>query len=412
MATNPGAQLAHFDKRPFFEQVLAHGRAQGLIDDERLAGIRREGAKGIVQLAGFFSTAHLRPELEAARIRLVTLVSLALAMGSGGELSVATDLLRHKTLLSLSKAGADALRSLLGLPQDLWLEPPVPIAQFEKPMLSFWTLDQPMTLERFLTEKAQREHILAQHELCYWLAGRLGVSRQHLQMHESCESVINSAMLLLFVDKAPRAFFSPNQFMKLHAAAAKRRKHDFPALSAWLAAAPAALRPLLEAARQHFIDTVLPALKTTPAQAFVHGVDSGPSSSVFYFEAGGLDELAHHDQEQEALWRRLTGGKSTDPYVLNTLLLTVAAGMEPRPSLRKKDALELQARYRQDGPNDEGVLRFIQQIAPFQIQSDLTHLWQDDLGPEARDHLDDDDPDRVLSYLFDTCVVSFKKPAR
>lgn len=402
--------LATVDTRPFFEQVLGHGRALGLIDDERLAGIRREGAKGIVQLAGFFSTAHLRPELEAARARLVTLVSLALEIGSQGRLADATELLRQRTLLSLSKAGADALRDLLSLPQDLWLEPPIPVARFEKPMLSFWTLDQPMTLERYQAEKDRRDAIRAQHELSYWLAGRLGVSRQHLQMNESCEAVINSALLLLLVEKAPTKFFSPNQFIKLHAAAAKKRKLDFHALAAWTEAAPPAFRPLLDAARQHFIDQVLPVLRSAPASAFLHGVDAGPLNSVFFFEADALDELTHHDQEKEALWRRITGGKGADPYVLCTLLLTVAAGMEPRPALRKKDALELHERYRQGGLNDDVVLTFIEQIVPFQMQSDVARLWNEDLGPDARDHLDDD-VDRALRYLHDTCIASFKRPA-
>lgn len=407
---NAKTHLATVDTRPFFDQVLSHGRAKGLIDDERLAGICREGAKGIVQLAGFFSTAHLRPELEAARARLVTLVSLALAMGSEGRLADATELLRQRTLLSLSKAGADALRGLLALPQDLWLEPPIPVARFEKPMLSFWTLDQPMTLERYQAEKRRRESILAQHELSYWLAGRLGVSRQHLHMNESCEAVINSALLLLLLEQAPKKFFSPNQFIKLHAAALKKRKLDFHALQAWTEAAPPALRPLLDEARQHFIDKVLPVIRSAPAAAFLHGVDAGPLSSVFYFEADALDELTHHDQEKETLWRRITGGKGADPYVLCTLLLTVAAGMDARSSLRKKDALELCERYRQSGFSDEGVLTFVQQIVPFQMQSDVARLWNEDLGPDARDHLDDADIDRALRYLHDTCIATFKSP--
>lgn len=410
---NATTHLATVDTRPFFEQALAHGRARRLIDDERLAGIRSEGAKGIVQLASFFSTSHLRPELEAARTRLVTLVSLALEMASGGDLAVATELLRQKTLLSLSKAGADALRSLLSLPQDLWLEPPVPIAQFEKPMLSFWTLDQPMSFERFQAEKAQREHVRAQHELCYWLAERLGVSRKNLQMHESCEAVINSVMLLLLTEKAPKKFFSPNQFIKLHSAAAKKRKHDFYALPALTEAAPPSLRPVLDEARQRFVEKVLPILKSNSAAAFFHGVDAGPLSSVFYFEADALDELTHHDQEKETLWRKITGGKGTDPYVLCTLLLTVAAGMEPRSTLRKKDALELVARYREHGfNNDEGLATFIQQVVPFQMQSDVTRLWNEDLGPDARDHLDNDDVDYVLSYLHDTCSATFLSPRK
>jgi hypothetical protein len=132
---------------------------------------------------------------------------------------------------------------------------------------------------------------------------------------------------------------------------------------------------------------------------------------VFFFEADGMEELAHHDQEKESLWRKLTGGKGADPYVLNTLLLTVAARMEPLARLRKKDALLLWERYREHDFNDQGVLNFIEQVVPFQMQSDLKRLWNTDLGPDARDSFDDDDVDQVLGYVYDNCVVSFKRPA-
>mgnify|MGYP007095742936 FL=1 len=94
--------IATVDSRPYFERALCHARAEGLVDAARLEAIHREGAKGIVQLAAYFSTANLRPELEAARTRLVTLVGLALEAESGGKLDVAARLLRDKTLLALS----------------------------------------------------------------------------------------------------------------------------------------------------------------------------------------------------------------------------------------------------------------------------------------------------------------------
>jgi hypothetical protein len=77
-----------------------------------------------VQLAAHFSTANLRPALEAARTRLVTLVGLALEAESGGKLDVAARLLRDKTLLALSKAGADRLRRLHALPTERLLGAP------------------------------------------------------------------------------------------------------------------------------------------------------------------------------------------------------------------------------------------------------------------------------------------------
>ena len=58
--------LATVDTRPYFERVLRHALKEGLVDAARLDAIRREGAKGIVQLATYFGTPNLRPSLEAA----------------------------------------------------------------------------------------------------------------------------------------------------------------------------------------------------------------------------------------------------------------------------------------------------------------------------------------------------------
>ncbi|MBW8457349.1 MAG: hypothetical protein K0M58_02730, partial [Thiobacillus sp.] len=76
--------LATFDSRPFFDKALRYGVQQGLITPERLLGIQTDFSKGIVQIANFFGTAHLRPELELALRRMVNLVSLYLEDMAGG----------------------------------------------------------------------------------------------------------------------------------------------------------------------------------------------------------------------------------------------------------------------------------------------------------------------------------------
>jgi len=38
-------------------------------------------------------------------------------------------------------------------------------------------------------------------------------------------------------------------------------------------------------------------------------------------------------------------------------------------------------------------------------------MWEDDLGPEARQQLDSDDTTLVMNYLQDTCRASWKKKA-
>ena len=152
--TTPAQAIATVDSRPYFERVLRHALKESLIDAARLDGIRREGAKGIVQLASFFSTANLRPELEAARGRLVTLVGLALEAESGGKLDVAARLLRDKTLLALSKAGADRLRRLHALPTERLLGAPEIFRESEKEFLDQCTSEPVITYARYQIGRA------------------------------------------------------------------------------------------------------------------------------------------------------------------------------------------------------------------------------------------------------------------
>ena len=57
------------------------------------------------------------------------------------------------------------------------------------------------------------------------------------------------------------------------------------------------------------------------------------------------------------------------------------------------------------------MARFIDNVVPFEYQADIRRMWDDDLGPEARVHLDSDDEARVLDYLQETCRASWKKRA-
>ena len=66
------AEIALFENRPFFEKALRYGIQHGLIDSAKLQAIRTEAPKGMVQIARYFGTEYLRPELETARLRMVT----------------------------------------------------------------------------------------------------------------------------------------------------------------------------------------------------------------------------------------------------------------------------------------------------------------------------------------------------
>ena len=117
-AANVGSGMALFDERPFFEKALAYGVAHGLIGAERIEALRTEAPKGMVQIARYFGTEYLRPDLEKARERMVNLVSLYLQDSCEGDLHRAALALRDHSLLSRSKGGSDILKAMIAMPQN------------------------------------------------------------------------------------------------------------------------------------------------------------------------------------------------------------------------------------------------------------------------------------------------------
>lgn len=400
--------LTTVDTRPYFERVLCHALQTGVVDNTRLDALRREGAKGIVQLATYFGTPNLRPELEAARTRLVTLVGLALEAESGGKIEVAGCLLRDKTLLALSKAGADRLRKLHTLPTERLLGAPEVFRESEKDFLARCTADTPMTYARYLAEQVTRERNKDYIDATYWLVGRLGVAREDAdEWHVFCESVINSALLVLLCERKPAGFFSVERFMKLHEAARKKRSASVPALDAWLEEAPQGVRKLLQRESARFVAEVLPVIREFSATEIYRNQDR--FSGLFFFDTSSVNEITHHDKACAEAWTRITGNQGEHTDVQCGVLLMVATGLEPTRSLLKRDATRIWDRFRESGFDEAAVARFIDNVVPFEYQSDVRRLWEDDLGPEASLQLDSDDTTLVMNYLQDTCRAGWKK---
>ena len=78
--------LSLHDARPFFEKALAHGVQHGVIDTTTLDAIQEQAPRGMVQIARYFGSEFLRPELEKARERMVNLVSLYLQESCDNDL--------------------------------------------------------------------------------------------------------------------------------------------------------------------------------------------------------------------------------------------------------------------------------------------------------------------------------------
>ena len=165
------------------------------------------------------------------------------------------------------------------------------------------TSEPVITYARYLAEHAARERNQHYIDAAYWLAERFGVGRADAQdWHVFCESVINSALLVLFTEKKPGGFFSVDRFTKLADAARKKRGAGFGLLDAWLAEAPPAIRRLLERECTRFSAEVLPILRDTPATEIYRNQDR--FSGLFFFDAHSVSEITHHDKARAEEWQK------------------------------------------------------------------------------------------------------------
>lgn len=410
----PTHALTAFDARPFFARALRHGVEHGLIGADRLAAVEDEFAKGIVQIANYFGTAHLRPNLELAAQRMIRLVSLFLEEQSSGDLHVAAALLRDRTLLSLSKGGSEMLKRLHAMPRST-----VAGGEAEESQHAF--LDQQtasarLTLADYENEVAVRRDVQLHIGFLDWLARKLGASSKDAR--DDADGMVHSAMLVLFVDGAELKFPTPSGFVRLVAAARRARsKLNARRLDAFLVDAPDDYRRLTQEAMQRFVADVLPFIRraATSADALLNA----ESPYYFYTRVDIDDSGKEYTRLVAREWARVTRGEDDNPAVLASIFLFVASGFPAKALMLQREAKALIAAFRARGFDSPAVLDYIDTHAPEALRADLRRSWEDDLKIEAEGRLADDDPAmpdthmaRALDYLRTTCNVSWKKALR
>jgi len=407
--------LTTFDNRPFFDKALRHGVQQEIITPERLHSIQTDFAKGIVQIANYFGTAHLRPELELALKRMVNLVSLYLEDLSGGDLRIAANSLRDKTLLSHSKAGSDMLKRLHAMPDSPLMIDRAASPESQRALLDEKTAADTISLADYRSEYALRQEHQNTIDFAFWLARKMGVPRDDV---DDADSLIRSAMLVFFVDQAELKLPTRTAFVRLIKAAkqAKARWNE-DRLTAFLKEAPTEFQQLARRAMDRFIEKDLPQIRaaSSTADKLLYG-----ASGAMYFVSESLDEdVREYDRLVAKEWDRVTRGEADDPAVVATVFLFVAAGLPPKASMLLREAKEIIRVFRTSGFDSPAVIRFIGDHAPEAIREDLQKSWTDDLKREAEDQLADIDPnwpdihmERALEYLRRTCRVAWKGRSR
>ena len=373
-ASQPDASgIALFDERPFFEKALAHGLQHGIIDSDKLTAIRTDAPKGMVQIARYFGSEFLRPELEKAKDRLINLVGLNLQHSSGGDLQAAAQALREHSLLSRSKGGSDLLKALIVMPQNthFGMADARSFSDEHIPLLERWTLK---SYADYQAEYAKRKQVADVVDAAIWCAAQYELDIDALQEEgKDAEAVIRTALLLGLSKRTEMPDWPAfNQLIT-----ALRKKYaagvQLPPL-ALPNGLPAPLQPAVEALRQSVLadwPRIVDAA-TTPKKLF----DQTPAFLGRYFWLDdALAEVDDYERSVSATWAKTTGGHEDEGSLL-TLLLCVAAGSAPKTLLTEKAAGTLVRKIRKSGLQSDAAVAFVQCHAPTQFQADYVDMWQ------------------------------------
>ena len=388
--------IALYDARPFFERALAYGLQHGLIDAARLDAMETEAPKGMVQIARYFGSEFLRPEIEKARERIVNLVSLNLEHSSGGDLRRAAEALRDNSLLSRSKGASDMLKALIAMPQSshFGMNEQGGFRDDHIPQLAKWSL---RSLADYQAELAKRQQVAQVIDAALWLADYLGMDADALEdAGRDAEAVIRTALLMLASKQTQLpdwvAFQKTIAALRKKAAASKTASIAIPMpreLPAEFKAVVDGVRKTVLSDLPKILDSTLPARKL---------FDQTPAFMGRYFWVeDALSEVDDFDRAASAAWNKATGGHSDDSSLL-TLFLSIAAGSPHKTLLSAKGAAALVRKVRKSGINPDLVAPYILANAPEQYQGDYLQLWAD-FWEDAQSRLLSDHDDSLYDAM-------------
>jgi hypothetical protein len=363
--------VALFDDRPFFEKAVAYGVQHGVLDQAKLDAIQTDAPKGMVQIARYFGSEFLRPELEKAKDRIVNMVSLTLQIQSGGDLRKAAEHLREHSFMSRSKAASDMLKALIVMPQNthFGMNEHGGFSDKHIPQLAKWSM---CNLAEYQAELAKRQQVAHVIDAAIWMADQLGLHADDLE-EAGCdaEAVIRTALLAA----ATKHKEMPDWVAFQKIIATLRKPSATKAIN--LAAPknlPAEFKAAVEQVRQS-VEADLPKIldgKLTPQKLF----NQTPAFVGRYFWVeDGLSEVDHFDRQTSAAWNKATGGHSDDSSLL-TLFLCIATGSTGKTLLTEKTAATLIRKIRKSGVQAELATAFIQANAPAEHQDDYIDMWE------------------------------------
>ncbi|EEC69372.1 hypothetical protein OsI_38499 [Oryza sativa Indica Group] len=310
----------------------------------------------MVQIARYFGTEFLRPDLERARERMVNLVSLDLIEDSGGDLGRAAQSLREHSFLSRSKAGSDRLRRLIALPQSSNFGFLSTTGEPDVQQLSVWSL---RSHADYRAELERRTGIAAAIEAARWFAERLDLDENALEAGGAeAEAVVRMGLLWHWMHPAAEAWPHAVSFEK-RLSAMRRKGIPAPSRLPLPAGMPDGVAAVADA---HVTAVLADAARILDAATVPRALlrPMGSFRARYFLEDDALAEVDDYHQGLDALleagddadaapapasrtWERLTQGHE-DEHSLLTLLLCLAAGVPRKTVLTEKAAASLGVR--------------------------------------------------------------------
>ena len=384
-AATPAQALQLHDARPFLEKVLVHGVKHGILDASRMAAIDADAPKGIVQIARYFGSEFLRPELEKARDRMVNLISLYLLDTTGGDLTKAAISLRDHSFLSRSKGGSDMLRRLIALPESSNFGM-AGHADAEIPRLAAWSL---RSHADYQAELARRTHIAQAMGAAEWLAEQYGLDTDELESAGAdAEAVIRTGLLMQVLAPGARdAGEWPHAvaFEKL-VMAWRKKKPVMPQQLRLPPGLPADLRTAMQA-QCAVVLADLPRLLDATVSLRTLLRPLGAFRARYFLLDDPLAELDDYHRSLDVegteseppapaskTWIRTVQGND-DEHSLLTLFLCLAAGVPKKTLLTEKAAASLVRKVRKAGLHPALASDFIRAHAPAVHRIDYESLW-------------------------------------
>lgn len=378
-------RVALRDDRPFFARALVYGVQNGIIDASTFKAMNTDAPKGIVQIARYFGSEFLRPELEKARERMVNLISLYLLDSTGGDLQQAATSLREYSLLSRSKGGSDMLKRLIAMPEGSNFGM-LGYADAQTPLLAVWSL---RSYSDYQLELRRRTHISTLLQAARWFAQRYDLDEDALQeAGADAEAVIRMGLLISTL--VPKAAEWPHRKMFEKWVSTLRKKTE----SAPAVKLPTQLPQSLQPCVQTLVSSVkidlekLVAAKAPPLASWLRPM-SGFRARYFLLDDPlaevdayhhALDVLIEVDDEAtplqpaSATWNRAIQGHDDEASLL-TLLFCIASGSSKKTVLTEKQAASLVRKIRKNGWQPQAAEKFISDHAAQVHQPDFQALW-------------------------------------